>query len=95
MYEVVRGSPAEQAGLEVGDIILSYAGVPVTKPAEFTKRIRADQPGETVTLEIVRGALQEPLTLRLDDGSVVEVRPVTIALSPPKRLTVRATLGER
>lgn len=94
VYGLMPGSPAEKAGLEIGDFILSYNKEAVLKPAELTKRIRADAPGKTVELGIVRGALQESLTLRLDDGSLVEVHP-TRKLNPPQRLTISVILGKR
>ena len=48
------GSPARLAGLERGDVIVGVAGEPVGGVSELQRRIRGFEPGETVTLDIVR-----------------------------------------
>ncbi len=60
--EVVRGSPAAQAGLLRGDILTAIGGEDIGDDAPFINLLLRHQPGETVTLEVVRG--QE--TLRLE-----------------------------
>ncbi|MFQ5678943.1 MAG: trypsin-like peptidase domain-containing protein [Gemmatimonadota bacterium] len=47
-------SPAARAGIEPGDIILSVDGQPVEAVGDLQRKIRAHEPGETVTLEIVK-----------------------------------------
>jgi membrane-associated protease RseP (regulator of RpoE activity) len=51
---VVVGQPAQQAGVEAGDIILSINGVEPTTPDAFVNEIRAHDPGDTVVLVIDR-----------------------------------------
>jgi hypothetical protein len=46
---------AERAGLQVGDLIANYEGQAVRDFEELTKAIAQNSPGETVTLQIVRG----------------------------------------
>ena len=64
--EVTEGSPAAEAGLQQGDIIISVAGGDVTSMADLVGRISAQQPGDTVELEVVRGG--ETLTLEVELG---------------------------
>lgn len=52
--EVLEDSPAQAAGLQRGDLILSIAGRDAGDPARFTRRVRRIDPGESVTLEVVR-----------------------------------------
>ena len=47
-------SPARLAGLERGDVIVGVAGEPVGGVSELQRRIRGFEPGETVTLDVVR-----------------------------------------
>ena len=52
--EVVEDSPAEAAGLQRGDLILSVNDRSVDDPSQFTRRIRRIDAGETATLELIR-----------------------------------------
>ena len=51
---VVVGYPAQQAGVEAGDIILSIDGVEPTTPDAFVDQIRASEPGDSVVLVLER-----------------------------------------
>ena len=53
---VSTGSPAEKAGLRVGDVVLSIDGVKVTDAGALTAAVEAHQPGDTVTIEYRRGS---------------------------------------
>lgn len=57
---VVRGAPAERAGIRAGDRIVGIAGTRVTLPAHITREVTARKVGDTLTLEIERAA--SPIT---------------------------------
>lgn len=63
--QVVRGSPAERAGLKIGDRIVSVDGNRVTAPAEVTKAVSTHKIGESVTLSVERtgSAIQASVVL--------------------------------
>lgn len=52
--EVVKGSPAEKAGIKQGDIIVEYNGIPVKALGAFRNEISLTPPGSTVKLKINR-----------------------------------------
>ncbi len=56
--EVVAGSAADAAGLEVGDRVLSIDGVAVTSIGELAGLIQTHFTGETIELEVLRGTDQ-------------------------------------
>jgi serine protease Do len=58
---VEKGSPAESAGLRVGDVILSYNGKKIEDPNELPRLVAATKPGEKATLEIWRNGRREQL----------------------------------
>jgi putative serine protease PepD len=51
---VERGSPAEEAGLEEGDVITEVDGEVVRDPAALTSAIRSHAPGDRVSLTVTR-----------------------------------------
>lgn len=52
---VVRGSPAEKAGLKTGDRIVAVDGTKTTAPGHVTRAVGQHKVGETVSVEIERG----------------------------------------
>lgn len=51
---VMPGSPAEKVGLAKGDIVISLAGTPIDNLADFSAELKAHQPGDEVTVEVMR-----------------------------------------
>ena len=51
---VTPGGPADDAGLRPGDTILAFEGRPVTESDELVVAIRAQEPGDEVTLTVRR-----------------------------------------
>ena len=67
---VVRGSPAERAGIRPGDILLDIAGKPVGDPQTMLELIAALRPDERATLRLRRA------------NQITEI-PVHIGKRPP------------
>ena len=53
--EVIKGSPAEKAGLKAGDIVIGCDGKDVTNSTELIIDIRAHNIGDTIKLTVLRG----------------------------------------
>jgi serine protease Do len=62
---VVAGSPADQAGLKVGDTITIVDGKKVTKGAELVADIASRKPGAKVDLGFVRNGKQQETTVTI------------------------------
>ncbi len=54
MQSVEDGSPAEQAGLEAGDIIVVLAGDEITNSGELFRALTEHRAGDTVAVEFYR-----------------------------------------
>ena len=54
VIEVVSDSPADQSGLQEGDLIIAVDGSPVLGMSELAARIRLTSPGTMVAIDIVR-----------------------------------------
>ncbi len=65
--EVVKDSPAERAGLEVGDIILAVDGKKVAEMRNLPRMIAAKKPGTKVLLKILRMGKIHKIKVVLDD----------------------------
>jgi serine protease Do len=64
---VVAGSPADQAGLRVGDTITSVDGRPVKNGDELVGDIAGRKPGAKVTLGVVRNGKKQDTTVTVAD----------------------------
>src|SRR5271169_6008421 len=64
---VVAGSPADQAGLKVGDTITSVDGKKVTKGAELVADIASRKPGAKVQLGFLRNGKMQDTTVTIAD----------------------------
>lgn len=65
VVEVSPGSPAEQAGIEVGDSILSINGDQLASNTALTGYVRQYSPGETITLQVFSGGSTREVELVL------------------------------
>ena len=63
--KIVSGSPADKAGLKVGDVITAFNGKTVTSASALTAAVSASQSGETVTVTVHRGGSTKQLNLTL------------------------------
>jgi S1-C subfamily serine protease len=63
---VVEGSPAEGAGLLVGDLVVGVDDTPVTSIEDLAAAVQAEAPGTPVTLEVIRAGDTLSLTVELD-----------------------------
>ncbi|GAA1460387.1 trypsin-like peptidase domain-containing protein [Nocardiopsis exhalans] len=55
IMELTEDGAADEAGLEPGDVVVSVDGENVTSPDQLIAQIRARQPGDDVTLGVLRG----------------------------------------
>ena len=64
---VTAGSPAENAGLQVGDVITDLSGTAVNSATDLTTALASKKPGDKVTLTVYRG--NQKLTVNLTLGA--------------------------
>jgi serine protease Do len=69
-------SPAERAGLEPGDVIVAVEGKPVDRVATLQRLIREHQPGETVSLDVMRYGQRRSYKVRLIEAPADEENTV-------------------
>lgn len=74
LSDIIKGSPADQAGLQERDIVLAIdgQGLPRLKPdriivSYFGRELLRHRPGEIISLSVLRGATREEIKVRLGD----------------------------
>lgn len=83
IVEVVPDSPADQAGLSEGDLVVAFDGEALDAESDLAAQIAQHKPGDTVTLEV------ESLGSRLRQGS----REMTVTLGEHPEDKGKAYLG--
>jgi serine protease Do len=76
ILDVLSGSPADAAGIEAGDVILTFGGRPVRDQVEFARIVAGNRPGARCVVELLRG------DVRLN-------RDVTLSTAPAATLAAR------
>jgi putative serine protease PepD len=65
VLSVQPGSPAEQAALQVNDVIVALNGVAIQSPANLTAALHPLKAGDHVTLGIYRGSSRRTVGVTL------------------------------
>lgn len=64
VISVVSGTPASDAGLQEGDVIVAAAGKPVTTPSQLASALRSARARSSLTLDIVRKRKKQAVELK-------------------------------
>lgn len=65
--EITKNGPAYTAGLQDGDIIIEFNGIPIRTAGELNMRIDRALPKSTVTLVVMRGGERLPIQVRMGE----------------------------
>jgi serine protease Do len=78
--DVVKGGPAEAAGVRAGDVIVELSGTRIREVPDLQRRVAAVAPGQTVAVGIVRD--QKPHRLDVRIGEMPAEEPAVAAVTP-------------
>ena len=67
VYAVTPGTPAAQAGIRPGDVLTAMNGQPLASTGDLQAQLRQLDPGQTVTLTVVRGSQTLSIKVTLSD----------------------------
>jgi serine protease Do len=81
---VVAGGPGEQAGLKVGDVILSYEGQEIPLSSALPPMVGATDPGTTVSLKVLRD--HKTITIKVVVGTLESEPSGAPDPEPPREL---------
>ncbi len=60
---VEKGSPAEKAGIEIGDVILRFDGKPVNSSEDLPRLVGTTRPGSKATVQLMRNKTARDVTV--------------------------------
>jgi serine protease Do len=75
--EVVKGGPAEKAGLKKNDVVIAYGDRHITDAGALRNDVAQTPAGREVTLTVLRGGLKEQVTVAI--GSLEKAETVIAA----------------
>jgi len=75
--DVMKGGPAESAGLRPGDVITELGATRIAEVPDLQKRVAAVAPGESITLTVVRD--RKPLAVTVKAGEMPSEEAVVAA----------------
>ena len=67
VLNIVPGGAAAKAGLEPGDVIISYNGKPIRNRDELVAMVTATKPGTSVPVRIVRDRQERTITVNVEE----------------------------
>ena len=72
---IVRGGPADRAGVKPGDILVEVDGKPIADSSAMLNLVAGAQPGKPATLKLIRNGA--PLSMKVTVGKRPKPRPRT------------------
>ncbi|HEX6674269.1 MAG TPA: trypsin-like peptidase domain-containing protein [Actinomycetes bacterium] len=63
--DVAQGSPAEQAGLEVGDLVVKIGDQPVQSSDDLAAQVRRLSPGQSAVVHVIRDGKEQTVSVKL------------------------------
>jgi len=75
LTQVEPGSPAAAAGLTTDDVIVAVDGKAVASSIDLAAAVRTHQPGEQVSLTVIRNGSERTVTVTLATAPATTTRP--------------------
>lgn len=97
---VEDGSPADKAGLKVGDIVVAVDGKDVESASALRLALRGKKDGDTVRVEVLRGRARQTFVATVAERQMRNILPMDLddlprALGTPEFRARLETMGPR
>ena len=84
LVKVTEASPAEKAGLEKGDVIVEFQGLPVLSVSQFQRMVGDTPPGRKVEIKLYRNRKQMSLAAEIGESEQPGYRGGRLNLPVPQ-----------
>jgi serine protease Do len=91
--QVLPDSPAQAAGIQVGDIIVAFNGQPINQSRELPPLVGRIRPGSSIPLTLIREGKEQKVTIKLEELPEDAKQEKAIAV-PPSRSRLGLTVTE-
>ena len=71
--EIMKSSPAEEAGVEQGDVIVAFEGKDIESGSQFQFMVAGTEPGKVIELEVIRNGKRKTIYVTLGERDTDEV----------------------
>ncbi|MHC4972132.1 MAG: PDZ domain-containing protein [Planctomycetota bacterium] len=87
LTEIVKGSPAEAAGLRKGDVVIWFDGKEIGNHEDLFAAVQAKRAGDKVAYRLRRGTgkIEGWLTLAKRPEPAIEIVPIPVPVPEPRR----------
>ncbi|UCE35721.1 MAG: DegQ family serine endoprotease [Deltaproteobacteria bacterium] len=92
--DVVEGGPAEKAGIERGDVILTFDGKEISESDDLPYIVASTPVGKTITVEVIRKGERKSIQVEIGELEEEEKPQVASEARPNLGLTVREITPE-
>jgi serine protease Do len=92
--DVVEGGPAEKAGIERGDVIITFDGKDINESDDLPYIVASTPVGKTVTVEVMRKGERKSIQVKIGELEEEEKPQVASEARPNLGLTVREITPE-
>lgn len=75
VVKILEKGPSEEAGLEVGDLVIEFKGKKIEKSADLRAELDKCSPGQKVTVVVLRGGEKKSLSVKL--GALPKEKPAS------------------
>ncbi|SHL55959.1 DegQ family serine endoprotease [Rhodanobacter sp. OK091] len=93
VVDVTPGSGAAKAGIQAGDIILSYNGQPLQQAADLPPLVGMTKPGSKVPMDILRNGKKQTLEVTVNEASRDQNAVNNKGVMPPSGRSGSTALG--
>jgi serine protease Do len=92
--DVVKGGPGEKAGIQAGDVIISFDGKPVNEVKDLPRLVAAAQVGGKAQIKVLRAGKEVVLNAEIGLLADDEAKPTNVSQTPEKDIPpVSSVLG--